>query len=43
MTDNINVSPVTPQIVVSAAGARGVQGATGTQGAQGVQLSLIHI
>jgi hypothetical protein len=37
MTDNINVTPVTPQIVVSAAGSRGIQGATGTQGAQGVQ------
>ena len=37
MTDNINVTPVTPQIVVSAAGSRGIQGATGTQGAGGIQ------
>lgn len=35
--DNIIVTPVVPNIVVSAAGSRGVQGTQGIQGEQGLQ------
>ena len=43
--DNIIVTPVTAQVVISNAGARGIQGVqglTGIQGIQGLQGAHLH-